>query len=402
MLIHILFCVLAGCTRSGTETDSVKIVKPVAVMELKEGSYPVMLHYTGTVESKEVKRYAFKTAGRIAEVFVKEGQSVKKGDKLVLLEQQDLKFTVDAAKTQMEAAKAQYEKAVNGAREEEIRLAELNVHKAQSSYNFLQDQYKKIKELYQNGAVSQQSLEECQLQMEQAKYSLEQAEKTLELAKNGARREEIEALLKQVETAKANFEANEKLMQDALITADSDGYVLSVISKENEIAAAGSPVVVVGNSEYIGKVGLIEEDVSKVMIGDEVKVDIGGKQMKGKITTIHKVPDDANRTYTAEISFDNTAGVNIGAVIKVVMNAGRQTGIWVPIQYILNDGEDYVYVIENSRAKRKNVKLNGMIEEKVCAQGLSEGDMLITEGIKSIKDGYEVSANGSDVNSIGQ
>jgi len=393
---------LAGCGKGGADTAEAKIVKPVAAMELKVESRPVVLHYTGTIESKEVKRYSFKTAGRIAEMFVEEGQTVKKGDKLAMLEQEDLKFSTDAARAQMEAAKAQYNEAVKGARKQEIELAELDVDKARANYDFVKDNYEKIKALYQEKAVSQQALDEAELNLSQAEDSLEQAQKTFELTKDGARDEEIEALLKQYETAKAGYDASMKLVEDSLLTADCDGYVMSVLSKEGEIATAGNPVVVVGSSDLKGRIGLIQEDVSKVKIEDEVDVSIGDKKIKGSIEAINKAPDQESRTYMADVSLNNAAEADIGAIIKVAVPAGEEKGIWVPAKYILNDGEDYVFVVEDGRAKRRNVKLGRMLEENVCVEGLREGEWLITQGIKSVKDGYEVAVNDSVANTMGQ
>jgi len=229
--ITLLF-MITGCGNGGEKTVEGKTAKPAAVMELKEEFSPVTLHYTGIIEPKDTKKFSFKTSGKIAEIFVEEGRPVKKGDKLALLEQEDLNYSLAAAKAQMEAAGAQYDKAVNGARDEEIHVAELDVHKARANYDFAKDYFEKMKALDEAGAVSEQNLQEAELKMEQAKDTLEQAQKKLELTRSGARDEEVEALRKQYETAKANYDAKAKLLEDSLITADSDGYVLSVPGKK--------------------------------------------------------------------------------------------------------------------------------------------------------------------------
>lgn len=325
---------LTGCGSNAAEITEKEIIKSVAAVELKEESHPLTLHYIGTVEPKETKKYSFKTSGKIAGIFVEEGRMVRKDDKLALLEQ------------------------------EEIHITELDVDKAQASYDFVKDYYEKIKKLHEKGAVSDQDLDEAELKMDQAKDSLEQVKKLLELARDGI-----------------------------LITADSDGYVLNVISKKDEVVAAGYPVVVVSSAELKGRIGLTQEDVPKIKIGDEVDVFINDEAMKGTIAIINKIPDEESRTYMTDISINNDNEINIGAIIKVAIQAGREEGIWIPITCILNDGEDYVFVVEDGRAKRRNVKLKDIWEEKVSVEGLKEGEMLITEGIKSVKDGYQVSVD---------
>lgn len=339
-IIACLF-MLAGCGGNGAQQAEVKTAKPVAVMELKEEVQPHVLHYTGTIQPREVKGYSFKTAGRIAELLVEEGQTVSIGEKLAALEPED------------------------------SRPAELDVDKARAAYDFASDYYNKINELHQAGAASQQNLQEAALKMDQARYSLEQAQKVLELTR--------EAMI---------------------ITSDIDGYVIKVAGKKNEVAAAGYPVVVVGSHEHKGRIGLIEEDAARIKTGDQVSVTIDNKEVRGTITAVNRSPDQETRTYTTDISLDNDLKARNGAIIKVTVAAGNEKGIWVPVKYILNDGEDYVLVVERNRARRKNVSLGGILEDRVRVEGLQAGEQLITEGIKSVKDGYEVSTGDSTSGSV--
>jgi len=160
--------------------------------------------------------------------------------------------------------------------------------------------------------------------------------------------------------------------------------------------------VVVCSTELKGRIGLTQEDVPRIKTGDEVDVFINNETIKGTITIINKIPDEESRTYMADISINKDTEISIGAIIKVAIRVEGKKGIWIPSSYILNDGEDYVFVVENGRAKRKNVKLKGIWEEKVCVEGLKEGELLITEGMKSVKDGYEVSAEEKNADSVGQ
>ncbi|MTI53643.1 efflux RND transporter periplasmic adaptor subunit [Geosporobacter ferrireducens] len=386
----LLLSLLTGCAVSGADAEDERIVKPVAVMTLREESRPVALQYTGRIEAKELIKYSFKTSGRIGKIFVEEGQSVKKGDPLALLEQEELNFALQGAKAQMDAAKAQYDKAFNGARAEEIEMAKLDADKAQEQYEFVKEYYEKAKALYDSGGISEQHLKEAKLQQDQAKASLEQVQKVYKVTQSGARIEELEALYQQYEVAKANFNASEKLLEDALILADCDGYVVGIPGKAGEIAGAGYPVVVIGSAAYKGRIGLTQEDISKVDVGSEITVFINEQQIKGRITTIGKIPDEKTQTYPVDIALDHWEELSVGTIIKVSIPVGEENGIWVPVQYILNDGEDYVFIVEGGRAKRKNVQMTKIQEDKVLLEGLQEGEILITEGIKGIKDGYAV------------
>lgn len=343
--IVIMFLSLTGCTDqvSEADADAEKVLKPVTVMVLKKETRPVTLHYTGLIEHEEVKNYSFKTSGKINDIFVEDGQMVQKGDKLASLHQ------------------------------EEIKTQEYDLEKARANYDYVKDYYEKAQKLYQEGAISRQNFQEITLEMDQAKYTLEQTQKTLEL--------------------------NEK---DTLITADSDGYVLSIVSRSNEVISAGNPVVIIGSKAFKGQIGLNQKDASQIKAGDEAEVLMDNTVIRGVVETVYKIPDEESRTYMADIAIKNNIDVNMGAVIQVSVKAGNQTGIWIPIQYLLNDGEDYVFVVENGKARRKNVQLRSLLEEKVCVDGLKEGEQLIMEGVKSVKDGTGIAVEKSETAGIEQ
>jgi hypothetical protein len=57
---------------------------------------------------------------------------------------------------------------------------------------------------------------------------------------------------------------------------------------------------------------------------------------------------------------------------------------------VLNDGEDFVYVVENERVLRKNIKIISIFENKILTEGLSVNDEIIIKGLDSIRVGYKV------------
>ena len=81
-------------------------------------------------------------------------------------------------------------------------------------------------------------------------------------------------LLAQLNTAKANYDSKVNLVQDAFITADSDGYVVDVLCKEGEMQAAGYPVILFRSENQVVTVGLSDDDVKKVQVGTKAQVKI--------------------------------------------------------------------------------------------------------------------------------
>ncbi|WP_297424828.1 efflux RND transporter periplasmic adaptor subunit [Clostridium sp.] len=392
-LVFLNFIVLNGCSKSESKAD-VKIY-PVKTIELNNESYPVSLEYEGITGGSEVRKLSFKSSAKISKIYISKGQRVKKGDNLVDLDKTDLNFAMEGAKAQMDAATAQYNKAVNGAEAEDINKAQIAVKNAQDNYDYCKDLYDKNVTLYQMKAVTQQQVNDIKNKLDSSESALNAAKETLTQLQNGTREEDKQAALAQLNTAKANYDSKVDLDKDASLTADEDGYVVDVLCKEGEMQAAGYPVILIRSENQVVTVGLSDEDVKKIQVGTKAEVKIDDTTTDGEIMNIVQAPDKQSGTYSAEIKILNPIDNDkyyIGQSVKVDIDNGEKSGIWIPINSILNDGEDYVYTVEDGRAVRKNVTLGDTNENEVCVNGLKVEDNLVTEGMKNIKAGYQVSA----------
>ncbi|MDQ7092944.1 HlyD family efflux transporter periplasmic adaptor subunit [Desulfosporosinus sp. PR] len=384
---------LGGCGSNNDSNKSSLKTYPVKTLGLKEESRPVSLEYEGITGGSEVRKLSFKSTAKIAKIYVPKGQAVKKGDPLVDLDKTDLNFAMEASKAQMDAASAQYNKAVNGAQQEDINKAEIAVNNAQNNYSYYKDLYEKNVSLYNSSAISKQALDGAKLQLDSSEAALNSAQQSLQQLKNGTREEDKQALLAQLNATTTDYNAKRNLLQDASLVADTAGYVVDVLCKEGELQAAGNPVILLRSENQVVTVGLSDNDVKKIGIGTKAQVKIDDLTTEGEITNIVQMADMQSGTYSAEIKLLSPIANNkffIGENVKVYISVGEKTSLWIPISSILNDGEDYVYVVESGRAVRKNVTLGDAQEDKVAVEGLKAGDKLVIEGMKNIKAGYQV------------
>lgn len=392
-LVFLNLVTLSGCSNKSDSKTDVKTY-PVKTLELKNESYPISLEYEGITGGSEVRKLSFKSSAKISKIYVSKGQHIKKGDNLVDLDKTDLNFAMEGAKAQMDAASAQYDKAVNGAQQEDINKAQIAVKNAEDNYNYCKDIYDKTVNLYQIQAVTQQEVNDVKNKLDSTESALNAAKETLNQLQNGTREEDKQALLAQLNTVKANYDSKVNLLQDASLTADEDGYVVDILCKEGEMQAAGYPVILIRSENQVVTVGLSDDDVKKIQIGTKAQVKIDDATADGEIMNIVQMADKQSGTYSAEIKLLNPIDDSkfyIGQSVKVYINSGEKNGIWIPISSILNDGEDYVYVVEDGRAVRKNITLGDTKEGEVCVDGLEAGDNLVNEGMKNIKSGYQVS-----------
>lgn len=390
----IVLCIVYSVFSSKNKTSENDTKKyPVKIMQVKSGSYPMSLQYQGLTGGSEVRKLSFKSSAKISKIYVAKGQHVKKGDKLVDLDKSDLNFAAEAANAQVSAAAAQYDKAVNGAQQEDINKAQIAVKNAQDANNYYKDLYNKNLKLSESGAISKQQLQDVKLQLDNSQNALNSAEQSLQQLQNGSRPEDKQATLDQLNQAKAGYEAKESMLNDASMTADMDGYVVDVLGKEGEMQQAGSPVILFRSEKQVITVGLSEDDVKKVKVGTKAQVNIGDDKAQGEIINIVQLADSTSGTYSAEINITtpiDTSKYYVGETSTVYIDMGQTNSISIPINSVLNDGEDYVYVVENGHAVKKNITLGDNKEDKVSVEGLKDGDKLIIEGMKNIKSGYKV------------
>ncbi|MBA1336611.1 MAG: putative Co/Zn/Cd efflux system membrane fusion protein [Firmicutes bacterium] len=386
--ILVLFLVLisiitVACTPGGSENAR---AKPVKVLEVQEETMEKTLDYIGVVEAEVFKKIAFKSGGRIKRVHVKKGESIEKGTVLVELDAQDLEFACDAAKAGMEAARAQLDKALKGARSEEVNNAALNVKKAQDAYDFALENFTKLDKLYGEGAISKLDLDKAKLELDVSQTELEQAKEVYSQVAGGTREEDKKMAYASWEQAKTDYEQKKKMLEDAVITSDLDGYVVDVLYDEGELVAAGYPVVVIRGEGQVVRVGISQKDMGSFGEGARAVLSADGIIETGQVTEISQVPDTRTRTYETEILLDGSR-FEIGSVVKVKIVLGYETGIWIPITSVMNDGEDYVFVVEEDTIVRKGIRLGEIRESSVMVEGLNRGDKLVIENARQVRPG---------------
>ena len=389
-LLLLVTILLTSCTARGEDVQKQEKKKPVKVSVVNEEVMPVKLEYIGTVLSDQMKKVSFKSSGKVLGIDVKKGQIIKAGDVLARLDTVDLEFSLRASEAQVRAADAQYKKALNGAQQEDINKAQQNMSKAKAAYDFAKQNYGNIEKLYSQEAISKIEFDKSKLELDIRQSELSQAEEVYRQLVNGARQEDKNMLLSQLEQAKTDYEYKKTLVNEAVLKADVDGFVVDVLFKEGEMVSAGYPVVVIRNSGQVVKVGLTQDDYAKVKLGMKVLVRVRDTDIEGIVTNIEQVPDNQTRTYTVEISIPESQ-LQIGAIVKTGFIIGEEKGMTIPVSSIISSGEDCVYVVgEDGIALKKKVELGEVKGSTVMVKGLAGGDKLVVEGMKKLNDGDKV------------
>ena len=156
----------------------------------------------------EVSEYRIsgKVPGRILEYKVKEGDIVKKGDTLVIIEAPEVQAKMMQAQAAEAAAQAHTHTAIKGAREEQIQAAFEMWQKAKAGAEIAEKSYQRVKRLYEEGVLPAQKFDEVSAQRDAAIATEKAAKSQYTMAKNGAEREDkmaAEALVNRAKGAVA-------------------------------------------------------------------------------------------------------------------------------------------------------------------------------------------------------
>lgn len=238
-----------------------------------------------------------KIPGKIIELRVNEGDFVKKGDTLAMLDIPE----VDAKKSQAEgavhSAKAQYDMTVKGATDNQLRQLEAKQNALKEQYELAQKSINRLANMLKDSLVSQQKYDEAfaKYQGAQSQYLAVQAE--ISDVKYGARIEQQKMALGQQERALGALQEVSVADSERYIIAPQDMTVESITLKLGELALPGYTLVsgTIAESTYF-RFTIAESQLSKIQKGQEVEIMVvyNKTKIKGTVTSVKALGAYAN------------------------------------------------------------------------------------------------------------
>ena len=239
----------------------------------------------GQVEVSEY-RVSSKVPGRILEIRVKEGDFVKAGDTLAILDAPEVRAKIEQARSAENAAAALELKAQNGARKEEIQGAYSVFQQAKAGYEIAEKSYNRIQRLYDEGVVTAQKRDEVYANYKAMEAQMKAAQSRYDMAMNGARMEDKLAAAAQVGRARGAVQEVNSYINETVQVAQMDGEVSDVYPKVGELVGTGSPIMSIAiMDEMWGTFNVREDQLNNMQVGSEINVFVPAfnKEMKMKV-----------------------------------------------------------------------------------------------------------------------
>lgn len=214
----------------------------------------------GEVEATEI-RISGKLLGRVDSFLVKEGDYVKRGDTLVVINSPIAQAQYRKTEALHRATQEENRKIDAGTRKEVVSSAYQLWQAAQSQAALAEKTFARVQVLYADSVVARQRYDEAEAAMLSARAGERSAYEQYRLAREGVQREDREASRNMVEAAESSVDEMAALLVDARLTAPADGQIANVYPKRGELVAPGAPIMTVVVLEDSHVVFNVREDL---------------------------------------------------------------------------------------------------------------------------------------------
>jgi multidrug resistance efflux pump len=346
------------------------------------------LRLPGVVEIQEV-RLGSKIGGRVAEVFVHEGDMVKTGETLVRLDIPELRAQHEQLLARLQEAESSLEKANNGprpqekdasratldsaqahlkrlkagSRVEEIRQARSDLETALADNRLAREDFDRAQRMYQTAAMPRSDFDRAKAalernqgktsalkahlemleagtrveEIEEAEAELRKADANLRLQLAGTRSEDLAAAQAQVMEAKGKLHEVEANLLEAEVKAPEPAVVEVLSVRPGDLVAANQPIIrVLRTSDLWVKVYVPETELSKVNLHQTVTLTVDGRPGQRFEGTVQQINSASEFTPRNVQSVDERRHQVFGVRIRVadnqgVFKSGMAADVYIPL-----------------------------------------------------------------------
>jgi RND family efflux transporter MFP subunit len=363
---------LAGCSKEAPRREPTPVLaaKPVAVQvaTVASESWPGVYEATGTVRARTVATIASKVMGYVQQVNAREGDHVKAGQLLVVVETRDL----DASYRKAEIGRAEVQAS--------IPEADYAVAGAKANLELAQVTFKRVEDLAGKKSVTSQEFDEASARVKAAQANYEMAR---------ARRAQIESRMAQAEQ---EIRSAAVARDYAKITAPFAGIVTAKNVEAGNLATPGAPLLTIEQEgAYRLEAAVDESKVPGVRPGQmvEVTLDAVSRKAIGRVAEVVPSVDASSRAYTVKLDLPPMAEVRSGMFGRASFPQSARTVLTVPSAAVIERGQvQQVLVAENGTARARLVTLGQRGKASVeVLSGLNAGEKVVAPVSPDLVDG---------------
>lgn len=388
VIVCVMAAVVVGCKRPEEKAAVGQEAATVRVAPVKRFDAPAVVALSGSVVSPENPSVAsFLVAGRVLRVGPREGDALRKGQVLAVVDPADYELGVDAAVAQVQAARAVMEKAEAPARPEVLEQARVGFERAR-------EEHARMKQLFEAKSLAPNDYEKCRALYESARQQYE-------LARAGGQKEDRAQARAVWEQAATGERVARKRLADATLLSPLDGYVAARLVEVGDMAAPGRPAFQIVRLDPVEiSVGVPEKDIALVRVGQKASVRIPalpGETFAGTVRVMNVAAEPASRTFMVRIAVANPRHVlRLGMIAEVEIAGDRTVKVMsVPGEAVVRDAHGamnvYVYFADKGRVYARRVETGTVYGTEVeVKSGLEGTEAVVVAGQHKLREGDRV------------
>jgi HlyD family secretion protein len=419
----------------GNQATAAEGIQTVVV---ERGTLRASVDATGSVVPETRLELNFKSAGRVAEILVEEGDQVKGREVLARLETADLEQALiqaqaslsiseaqlalaqdgasaeelASARAALESALADYEEVKDGPSQEDITVAKADMEKARIALEKAQADYDRISWQAGLGATIEAStLHQASVDYERARAQYEltvdhptdselkqveaqitQARATLADLEEQPTPEDLAIAQAQVTQARSALAQAQLNLEEATLVAPFAGTVADVSIEVGQMVNSGTPVIVLTDlTNYYVDLYIDETEIGQVRVGQPVVITpdaFPNEEIEGEVTAIKSIGTVSSGIVTYEVRVEITptevpirSDMTTSATVVV---EEKEDVLLIPNRAIRREGDtEYVEVLVGTEVRRVAIA-TGASNEAVTevTAGLEEGDAVVTNVVR--------------------
>ena len=324
--------------------------------------------------------------GKIKKVFVKEGDFISKGSKILEIDRGTLNQKISAAKASLKAA----EKSLDISNRTSKGTLDIELQAAKADLKLAKQNLTIVEKLFKQNYASSLEVTQKLSQLENVQVRIAQLENKqnfnseLNVIKSEAEYENAKSILMELEEQSGNM----------IISSPSNGILEKLYLDEGERVSKNSTVAEILGMENIKLIAKISQaEVGQIKIKDDVKINFNNNIFNGKVSKISSNANSSTRTFDVEIITKNIDFLIKGgmtAEIEIITDEIEAFQISPAHLSVNNDGTLNAKVVENGKVQFKKVSIIKSDEDVVNVLGLNDNDIILTKGQAFVQQGDNV------------
>ena len=348
---------------------------------------------SGRVETPYRVDIGSQVVGTVAQVPVAEGERVKAGQVLIVLDSRE----AEALAKQAEVAVAQAQARLRQLRELQLPVASHSLRQAQVNLENARATQERNRRLYESGFIGKSALDESQRALDVAQTQVDSARKQVETARpKGSDYAMAATALAQ---AQASLQAARARLAYATIAAPRDGILIARDVEVGDVVQPGKSLMVLspeGETQIV--VQIDERNLGRLKVGQPALASADAypnERFRAEVVYINPGVDPQRGTVEVKLRVpDPPAYVRQDMTVSVDVEIDRHAdALAVPADSVrdLGGAKPWVLKVDGSRTRRQDVALGlrgeGWVEVR---SGLKGGDLVVPAADTSVKPGQRV------------